>query len=1128
MGDWPKQHFEESKRIRLAKEELPDAVNTLHSAGYFTHKDWFEAVEKVADKYKLPFPYPQPVVTRLKYESQCAKPDETKSSKKQDALTGLQVSLKGPSAPVPLGKPVTVSVSASGGKSPYSYAWSGATGSGTRATLSPSWAGDWTVSVTVRDSAGNGGETSITVMVSPMKIRMAGAKGQVFYGSTAKLGTAGLELPPPIPAVDPCAGKPPSNSPFDSCNKVVIDPCNPMGPFCVDSARSGTVNSGAKGAKNSKPPTNDYQGPSISDPAKEFNRPPAEAKAQQANPPAPFPYRVIWQSDQNLTFNPTTSDDGTTQVTYDRMGVVKLWCELLKLEGGTYQTVGECEQETITVVAPKFSVTFTPSDGQARVGQEVRARINTQPSVPAKLINYRWLEPATANRMEYTENAGEIGFRVKDPSTLVFKALARVPYWGDEIGSVDATYTGALYEVKAWVMEPGNRPMMWDSKKGGLIPVPRGSYATFERIGLKAEVQGGPAEGVRWQWSVNGGTSLSNTSSQTPTVSRSEAGGISAQVVARDSNGFELGRAEVSLSVIEVSDQPPKPAPGSTPTPTQDKEEAGKLSRQAEQRLKNGDIPGAAESIKQAMARNTSVAAPTARKIADAAKKTGWQGVYERDFAKAIPHLETALALNPGDRDAKEKLDQARRFAQVWPRVEAKAREFDAQMAEKKVWSAQKTLQQMQDMQQEMNGGTANALSRRVMDDFNAGVAEYNRFMQDVLAQQRPLFQAENWQAILDHAQAALAREHTPANERDLKGSVDLARQRLREQADTRNKAAASPANTASILGTWVINGNGYRGKLEISQQGEGLTGRVWYDSHARWEELHDVGFDGRTLSFTRPIPGATQRYTGAFSGSEVKGTFTQQGTSRVYPWSAQMKKPTSPGTASAATGAPGLILERTAFKPGEAITVHFTALASWPDNAWVGIIPSRIAHGEEAENDRHDVTYQYLRKRASGSLTFKAPGIGDWDLRMHDTDNSGKEVASVSFKVNANTNASSTQPGPVTALSTGPTAQISGTWKTNIAELSVKQSGSQISGTYKDDGGEIVGTLDGKVLEGYWIENSSIERCATAKNGRYFWGRIRWTFNGDKFAGAWSYCDKPIPSSSNWIGERIGSTTVP
>ncbi len=97
------------------------------------------------------------------------------------------------------------------------------------------------------------------------------------------------------------------------------------------------------------------------------------------------------------------------------------------------------------------------------------------------------------------------------------------------------------------------------------------------------------------------------------------------------------------------------------------------------------------------------------------------------------------------------------------------------------------------------------------------------------------------------------------------------------------------------------------------------------------------------------------------------------------------------------------LRLERDRFTAGEAIVVHFTAPEGYAGNAWIGIIPSAVAHGSEAENDRHDLSYQYMKKLTAGSMTFIAPKApGDYDLRMHDSDNNGREVASVRFRVDA------------------------------------------------------------------------------------------------------------------------------
>ncbi len=1043
-------HSDEQLRIRASRNLLPNEVQLMHSAGFTSYSSFFNKLEELNEKHGLPFPYPEPVVARVKYQSQCAKLADDKAGKKQDDLADLKVSLKAPTSAVPLGKPVTLSAGASGGKGPYRYDWSGASGGGTRATLLPTWAGDWTVSVTVRDAEGKGGTASATIMVAPMKIRLAGAKGQVFYGSEAKLSTEGLELDKPAPATTPAPA---------------ADPCaSPGNPFCVDYKHSGTIDY-TGGKSRNVPPVDDGQHQYVPNPSREFIKPPVE-----------IGYRVVWQAEPGLTFNPPTSDNGTTQVSYDRMGQVKLWCEVLKQVDGVYQTVGECDQVSITVVAPKLSVSFTPADGQARIGQEVRARITTQPNVPAKLIDYRWLEPGTANRMEYGDNAGEIGFKVKDASTLVLKALARVPYHGDDLGTVDATYTGAAYTVKAWLVEPGIRPMMWDAKKGGLIPIPKGAYATHERISLRAEIQGGTTETVRWNWTVNDGTSISNPISQTPTVTRSSPGEISAQVEARNAEGALLGSADVSASVIEASDRAPVPTtPNVTLKPEKDdpergervwieaevsggkapyrytwkgargggarvqatasktggylvsvsvrdskgktgtasvslniqpnqadraKEEANRLDEQAREQLRQGDLPGAIQSARESRKLDPASARKIATEVADSAKKAGWNSVYQRDFAQASVNLEAAHDLNPGDKDATDKLNKAKRFAQVWPRVEAKAREFDAQMADKKVWSARKTLLQMQDLQHDMSGGMSNPLSKRATDDFNAGMAEYSRFMLEVENNNTRTFKEKDWQAMLENAETALRREHNPANEKQLKSHVDFARQMLREQA-------AKPVQSVA-----------------------------------------------------------------------------------------------------------GLTLDRTHFEPGEAIAVRFTAPATWPSNAWVGIIPSRIPHGEEKENDRHDVSYQYLKKRASGTLTFTAPSAGDWDFRMHDTDGNGKEYASISFTV-----------GAANEAAPAASARIAGKWKTSEGELTLNQSDNQISGRYSSDGGEIVGELNGNALEGYWIENGSSQRCATAKNGRYHWGRIRWTFDADKYTGAWSYCDKPVPSSGNrWTGERLGA----
>jgi hypothetical protein len=97
----------------------------------------------------------------------------------------------------------------------------------------------------------------------------------------------------------------------------------------------------------------------------------------------------------------------------------------------------------------------------------------------------------------------------------------------------------------------------------------------------------------------------------------------------------------------------------------------------------------------------------------------------------------------------------------------------------------------------------------------------------------------------------------------------------------------------------------------------------------------------------------------------------------------------------------PSLVTDKDVYTPGETITVTFTAPEGLPTNAWVGIIPSNVPHGDEAQNDTFDLTYQYLNGMTSGMLVFSAPTVpGSYDFRMHDTDSNGKEIASVTFTV--------------------------------------------------------------------------------------------------------------------------------
>jgi hypothetical protein len=105
--------------------------------------------------------------------------------------------------------------------------------------------------------------------------------------------------------------------------------------------------------------------------------------------------------------------------------------------------------------------------------------------------------------------------------------------------------------------------------------------------------------------------------------------------------------------------------------------------------------------------------------------------------------------------------------------------------------------------------------------------------------------------------------------------------------------------------------------------------------------------------------------------------------------------------------------------------------------------------------------------------------------------------------------------------LAQSPTS-IAGVWQSSEGDITFGQSGANVLGNYTQDDGVIEGTLYDNVLTGYWIENISNRRCNTFRNGSYYWGRIRFVFNGSAFSGLWSYCnDEP---TSAWTGYRKSS----
>ncbi len=90
---------------------------------------------------------------------------------------------------------------------------------------------------------------------------------------------------------------------------------------------------------------------------------------------------------------------------------------------------------------------------------------------------------------------------------------------------------------------------------------------------------------------------------------------------------------------------------------------------------------------------------------------------------------------------------------------------------------------------------------------------------------------------------------------------------------------------------------------------------------------------------------------------------------------------------------------------------------------------------------------------------------------------------------------------------------------------LNFKQNGSAVHGSYSSGNGRITATLTGNVLEGVWMQDSSMVRCTAPRTNNdgvstHYWGGIKLTFSGDGYSGAWGYCEES-PGYA-WTGIRV------
>ncbi|MEW5821465.1 MAG: hypothetical protein AB1782_14835, partial [Cyanobacteriota bacterium] len=257
---------------------------------------------------------------------------------------------------------------------------------------------------------------------------------------------------------------------------------------------------------------------------------------------------VEWHSTPNLLFEP---QEGTsTTVTFNEMDTVKIFAEILEEKNGLKSTVGRSNLVELDVISPKFSISFDPPQNQAKIGNEIKARIISEPDIPEKLVNYRWVEPT--DKMEYKN--GEIGFKPKTKEPIKFHVIARVPISGETINDqIKAQYTPGEYVVNAILVGPkfDKNSQEWDPSKPGLVTKNR-ALVTGQQIEASVTTEGIEPDKVHYSWSSNEGCHIDSvTISDRVTVSRSEPGPCELKVIAYNKDNNKLGEDTLSFNIQE-------------------------------------------------------------------------------------------------------------------------------------------------------------------------------------------------------------------------------------------------------------------------------------------------------------------------------------------------------------------------------------------------------------------------------------------------------------------------------------------------------------------------------------------------------------------------------------------------
>lgn len=121
---------------------------------------------------------------------------------------------------------------------------------------------------------------------------------------------------------------------------------------------------------------------------------------------------------------------------------------------------------------------------------------------------------------------------------------------------------------------------------------------------------------------------------------------------------------------------------------------------------------------------------------------------------------------------------------------------------------------------------------------------------------------------------------------------------------------------------------------------------------------------------------------------------------SKPPPSEAQTAKPSPLGPAIKSS-AGYLSLTRKDYEPGWPIYVSLDLPKELPEDAWIGVVPAAVPHGDIAKNEDKRTDYKWLNEQTTGFLELKAPAEpGEYTLRLNEHEDKGRELDHIAFRV--------------------------------------------------------------------------------------------------------------------------------